>query len=577
MKKITINISLTALVAVTFLLPTISSARGGSLLNFQQYPTYSNRRYSGQLLGANSISKVSAYASETSAVIKWVTDIEADSQVLYATRAQDFNPRFGKPQESPLQADLVLDHLVALDGLKFNTKYFYKVRSKDANGQTYTSDIRTFRTQDRTPPVISDIKATDITDKSAKINWSTNELSDSTVQYGLTDSYRSSISKGTRVLSHSLALNKLQANTTYHYRVKSRDVAKNLAISGDYTFATLAPPVSLSMSATLDPSSALASQVVMGSVGNSLATFKFSDTANVEDLKITDLVLTDDISTNSETTLSVKSSFKNLTLWQGDTKVAGPVALTNGLVANSYKAIFNLSSPVTVSQNGSESLRLDGDVASFASNGATDNKVHIFKISGARQVTAVGNSSNNPVSVTVSVATGNPQKVLRTKLTLTGATLGATSNRTRTAVDDVATLTFAANPAHDVTVNSVKLTLAGGALENSLSVAFNVRLIDTSTGSDWSGLGTASCTPVSGSCKATFNFSTIPTIVAGTSKTVKVRVDSSGFFNAPTAGDSLTVSVNAVNDVDWGDGTTTSGLGLEAKVIPLTITSVSYE
>src|SRR5205085_5897089 len=40
------------------------------------------------------------------------------------------------------------------------------------------------------------------------------------------------------VTGHTVALSGLVAGTTYHFRVKSRDAAGNLATSGDYTFAT---------------------------------------------------------------------------------------------------------------------------------------------------------------------------------------------------------------------------------------------------------------------------------------------------------------------------------------------------
>jgi hypothetical protein len=45
--------------------------------------------------------------------------------------------------------------------------------------------------------------------------------------------------------NHSVLLSGLSANTTYHYRVGSKDAAGNLALSGDYSFTTASsgPPV----------------------------------------------------------------------------------------------------------------------------------------------------------------------------------------------------------------------------------------------------------------------------------------------------------------------------------------------
>jgi chitin-binding protein len=91
--------------------------------------------------------------------------------------------------------------------------------------------------------VISNAASSGVTSSGATITWSTNEASDSQVEYGLTPSYGSSTPLNTSlVTNHSVALSGLTASTTYHYRVKSRDAATNPAVSGDYTFTTAVPP-----------------------------------------------------------------------------------------------------------------------------------------------------------------------------------------------------------------------------------------------------------------------------------------------------------------------------------------------
>lgn len=354
------------------------------------------------------------------------------------------------------------------------------------------------------------------------------------------------------------------------------------AVAGQSVTTSSGPTVTISV----DQATSAASQIVMGSTGNSLATIRLTDTANIEPLKITDLTIRD----YTGSTATTRASFTNITLWQGNTQVGGPLSLVDGTaVSASYRAAFSFGSPIVIPQNGTVSLTVKGDVASFTSNGASDNTTHSFRImannagTGLHQsgdATIIGSSSNGSATITLSsgsnAPTGNTQTVLRTKLTLAGATLGAASGRTRTAADEVATLTLTADPAYDVTVNSVVLKFQGVAVSNG--TAISTRLIDPSTGSDWSGLGTVSCTSGAGnSCSATFTFTTIPTITAGTSKTLKVRVDSSAFFNAANTGDSMSVLVNANTDINWGDGTTTNGLNLEAKVVPLTVSAISYE
>ena len=98
-------------------------------------------------------------------------------------------------------------------------------------------------TQDTAPPVISNIQATNITATSAVITWITNEAADSQVEYDLTTSYGSqTVLDVDRVTSHSASLAGLTASTAYHYRVKSKDAAGNLATSADQTFTTAAAP-----------------------------------------------------------------------------------------------------------------------------------------------------------------------------------------------------------------------------------------------------------------------------------------------------------------------------------------------
>ena len=70
----------------------------------------------------------------------------------------------------------------------------------------------------------------------ATIGWTTDEPSNSQVEYGLTNAYGSSTTlDAALVTSHSQALTGLASNTLYHYRVKSRDGGNNLTTSADFT------------------------------------------------------------------------------------------------------------------------------------------------------------------------------------------------------------------------------------------------------------------------------------------------------------------------------------------------------
>jgi hypothetical protein len=112
--------------------------------------------------------------------------------------------------------------------------------AKDAAGNSTTSTgVTVSVSNDTTPPVISSVVATAITPVAATITWTTDEGSDSQVDYGLTTAYgTSSTLDATAVTAHTMRLGSLTASTTYHARVRSRDAAGNGAVSGDFTFAT---------------------------------------------------------------------------------------------------------------------------------------------------------------------------------------------------------------------------------------------------------------------------------------------------------------------------------------------------
>lgn len=90
------------------------------------------------------------------------------------------------------------------------------------------------------PTTISNVQSTNITSSAATITWTTNNAADSQVDYGTTTSYGSSTSiVSSFVTSHSQQLTGLAGNTTYHYRVKSRDATGTLVTSPDASFTTL--------------------------------------------------------------------------------------------------------------------------------------------------------------------------------------------------------------------------------------------------------------------------------------------------------------------------------------------------
>lgn len=97
---------------------------------------------------------------------------------------------------------------------------------------------------DTTPPQVSNLSATSITQTSATVSWNTDE--DSTTQAEVCDSNFSNCSltmlKSILSQTHSVDLSGLTANTNYVVRVRSIDNAGNFGVSSWINFSTLAVP-----------------------------------------------------------------------------------------------------------------------------------------------------------------------------------------------------------------------------------------------------------------------------------------------------------------------------------------------
>ncbi|MEK7192336.1 MAG: fibronectin type III domain-containing protein, partial [Patescibacteria group bacterium] len=110
--------------------------------------------------------------------------------------------------------------------------------NKTSTSQSTASTTST-ATTDITAPTVSSVTTVDITTSGATITWITDEPADSQVEYGLNNLLGNLTTLNTSlVTSHSITLTGLNAGTTYHYRIKSKDAAGYFANAIDYTFTT---------------------------------------------------------------------------------------------------------------------------------------------------------------------------------------------------------------------------------------------------------------------------------------------------------------------------------------------------
>jgi chitodextrinase len=131
-------------------------------------------------------------------------------------------------------------------GLLPSMTYTFTVAAYDAIGNMSAQSVQvsgrtlaSSTTPDTGSPTLSAIAAGTLKPNSATITWTTNEPSDSQVDYGPTTAYGQSTPVNTSaVTAHSVVLSGLTPATTYNYRVRSKDAAGNVATSANLTFAT---------------------------------------------------------------------------------------------------------------------------------------------------------------------------------------------------------------------------------------------------------------------------------------------------------------------------------------------------
>ena len=93
---------------------------------------------------------------------------------------------------------------------------------------------------DSIAPITSAISSGTPTSTAATISWTTNENSNSSINYGTSLSLGSISNSGGFVTSHSISLSSLSSSTTYYYNVSSCDNTGNCQVNGSFTFTTSA-------------------------------------------------------------------------------------------------------------------------------------------------------------------------------------------------------------------------------------------------------------------------------------------------------------------------------------------------
>ena len=178
------------------------------------------------------------------------------------SRVAGYKVKYGTASQSYTGAvDAGLSTSQLLPNLVGGTRYYFVVVAYDA------ARVEGAPSPEASGVVLAtaSVAAASVAPTSAMITWQTNKPSDQQVIYGTTTAYGLSTSLDpTLSLSHSQTLTNLQPETTYHFRVRSRDEGGSVAQSADLTFTT---PIEVLISTLSPTGGTTGTQVVINGKG----------------------------------------------------------------------------------------------------------------------------------------------------------------------------------------------------------------------------------------------------------------------------------------------------------------------
>ncbi|NGZ09237.1 MAG: LEPR-XLL domain-containing protein, partial [Nitrospira sp. LK70] len=301
------------------------------------------------------------------------------------------------------------------------------VQYMDGVGNWSTAAITDTIVLDTTAPTISGRTATNITNSSAIITWTTSEPATSQVDYGLTTSYGSTTTLDpTLALSHSVTLSGLAPDSTYNYRVRSRDAAGNERVSANSTFRTavgadtVAPTVVSINRATTSPTNAATVQWTVtfseAVTGVDLADFALAATG------VTGATLS--TVTGSGTTYSVTANtgtgngtlglnlVDNDSIVDGSANPLGGTGVGNGNVTGQVYTIDKTAPTVTINQATGQTDPASTSPINFTVvfsktvTGFTTGDVTLSGTAGATTATVTGSGTTYNVAVSGMTTSG---------------------------------------------------------------------------------------------------------------------------------------------------------------------------
>lgn len=180
----------------------------------------------------------------TTAIIRWTTDREASSEVLFSPRRGFDGTNYAYSQKST-QGNTT-EHEIQLIGLNPFTEYDFKVVSTDTYNITGESRNYTFQTK-ATAPDIRNLRVLKVEENSATLAWDTNVPAKALVEYqDQTTGAQNSVGRPTLSTTHQMRLADLTLGTRYVAFVTAENSGGDRVRSQPIQFITvrdIAPPI----------------------------------------------------------------------------------------------------------------------------------------------------------------------------------------------------------------------------------------------------------------------------------------------------------------------------------------------
>lgn len=146
--------------------------------------------------------------------------------------------------------EYLAEHTILLRGLVYRATYDITIALQDMSGNKVRKEfkgvvpenVQDIRKDDKKPPKISGVEVGPVVKGvflETTITWETDEPSTSCVEYGFSDRYGLRTPEDNALVrQHSVNIYELEGGRGYHFRVVSRDIFGNEAVSEDLAFNT---------------------------------------------------------------------------------------------------------------------------------------------------------------------------------------------------------------------------------------------------------------------------------------------------------------------------------------------------